>query len=185
MFDKQFEKMRRAQTGRDPFYLVANIAVPLVVIALLFLSCHHYLTQRDILSNVRTLAIPATQDGAMIEDLVEAVVTAIEEDGRFKVVDEEYADAILYTKVVAAEDKSRVFRSVEITEQYQFCFVAKAWIRSAEGAVLMKGNKSTSCKPYDPMSQESRNKAVAEAVQHVANLILARTTSQYIRSIRH
>ena len=178
MFDRWFEKKRQDRVSRDPFYLVAVIAVLLMVIAMLFGGCHHFLLFRGSLATVRTLAIPEAKApascGEEAKALAAAVVRAIEEDGRFKVVDEEYADAILYTEVVTAEDKARTFRSVDITEQYQFCLVAKARIKSAEGAVLMKGNQSTSCRPYDPMSQQSRNEAVAEAVDQVAHLILSR-----------
>ena len=103
MFERWFEKMRQERVRRDPFYLVVVIEVLLVVIAMLFLGCHHFLLVRGSLAHVRTLAIPEAKApascGEEAKDLAEGVVRAIEEDGRFKVVEEEYADAILYIEV--------------------------------------------------------------------------------------
>ena len=123
---------------------------------------------RGVLGRIDTIAIPfadnLTAEAAVADSLTNATAMAFNEDGLWRVVDAEGADAILYLDILSVED--RVHPWSRPPSQYRLSVVVSVEIIAFDGSPLLKQYESIGWGTYE--EDDEREKAISKAARMVA-----------------
>ena len=169
-------KSLRRPGGRPLFLLSACL--------ILAAGCAHYSTTSGLIGGIRSVAIPVAENDTaefrIGEDLSERLGEAYRSDGRLRLVDEESADAVLYLRVTALQDRPFTYTAAEETEQYRFSVqIDMELLRAVDGSSLLELKDLQGWGTYDAdlPDEEGRDPAVAAALGMVVEEIVDRTTA--------
>ncbi len=147
-------------------------------------GCAHYSTTSGLIGGIRSVAIPVAENDTpefhIGEELSERLGDAYRSDGRLRLVDEESADAVLYLRVTALQDRPFTYTAAEETEQYRFSVHIDMELQRAEdGSALLEleGLQGWGTYDADVPDEEGRDLAVAAALGMVVEEIVDRTTA--------
>jgi len=167
---------------------VRTRALGLAALVVLLSGCAHYTTSSGLIGGIRSVAIPLAENDTAEPDisevLTERATEALTVDGRLRVVDEESADAILFLRLVGAEDRPFTFTAGEETEQYRFrAFVDADLVRAADESSLLELARLSGWGTYDAAvddeHEEGRQAAIDAAFGIIVEEIIDRTTASW------
>ena len=154
--------------------------------AFLYLAggCAHYSPTSGLIGGIRSVAIPVAENDTpefhIGEELSERLGDAYRSDGRLRLVDAESADAVLYLRVTALQDRPFTYTAAEETEQYRFSVhIDLELLRAEDGSSLLELNDLQGWGVYDAgvSDEEGRDPAVTAALGMVVEEIVDRTTA--------
>ena len=160
----------------------------LTLLVFLLSGCAHYTTSSGLIGGIRSVAIPLAENDTAEPDiseiLTERATEAFTVDGRLRVVDEESADAILFLRLVEAQDRPFTFTAGEETEQYRFrAFVDADLVRAAHESSLLELVRLSGWGTYDAAvddeDEEGRHAAIDAAFDIIVQEIIDRTTASW------
>ena len=147
-------------------------------------ACAHYSTTSGLIGGIRSVAIPVAENDTpefhIGEELSERLGEAYRGDGRLRLVDEESADAVLYLRVTALQDRPHTYTAAEETEQYRFSvYIDLELLRTEDGDSLLELKDLRGWGTYDAdvADEEGRDPAVEAALDMVVEEIVDRTTA--------
>ena len=143
----------------------------LLLTILLLTGCTY--SYRGVLGGIDTIAIPfadnLTTEAAVADSLTKATAEAFNQDGLWRVVDDEGPDAILYLDILSVED--RVHPWSRPPSQYRLSVVVSVEIKAFDGSPLLKQYESIGWGTYEWGTNEDddeRKEAIGKAVRMVA-----------------
>lgn len=158
----------------------------LFVLALLLGACSHYSTSGGLVGGIRSVAIPAAENGTpevdIAQRLTDHLTEAFIEDGRLRVVDEGSADAVLLLRLDRLEDQPLIHTAAEVTEQYRFRLFGGALLeRTSDGGELLEIESLVGWGTYDAAlpDEDGRDPAVEAAMAMIVEEIVDRTTASW------
>ena len=127
-----------------------------LVLALSLFGCYYHEPPRGTLHGIQSIGIPRAKTQAGEADLAEAFTDLAQQayaaDGRLKVVDEEWADAVLYLTILAIDDWPDRFKVNP--DRYRFSVMVSAYIRNSDtGQVLFKDSEMVGWGTYDAKAE--------------------------------
>ena len=145
----------------------------LLLIVLLLTGCAYLTSYSGVLGGIDTIAIPCadnlTTEAAIADSLTQATTEAFNQDGQWRVVDTEGADAILYLDILSVED--RVHPWSRPPSQYRLSVVVSVEIKAFDGSPLLKQYESMGWGTYEWGTyddDDKRKEAIGKAVRMVA-----------------
>ena len=133
---------------------------------------------RGVLGSIDTIAIPfadnLTAEAAVADSLTFATAEAFNQDGQWRVVNAEGADAILYLDILFVEDRAHPWSRPP--SQYRLSVVVSVEIKAFDGSPLLKQYESIGWGTYEWGTNEwgtnedddERKEAIGKAVRMVA-----------------
>ena len=164
------------------------VVLRLPLLFVLLSGCAHYTTSSGLIGGIRSVSIPLAENDTAEPDisevLTERTTEALTVDGRLRVVDEESADAILFLRLVEAEDRPFTFTAGEETEQYRFrAFVDADLVRASDESSLLELKRLSGWGTYDAAvddeDDEGRHAAIDAAFGIIVEEIIDRTTASW------
>jgi outer membrane lipopolysaccharide assembly protein LptE/RlpB len=142
------------------------------VLALTMSGCYSFSGGR---LDFRTVGIPVventTAEYRLSEIMTTTMITAVNNDGRFKVSDPEKAEAVLELAVTGYARAPFEYTSQEQVNQYKVTVTAKAKLRSAAGKVLWESAGLSGWIAY-PVSESDEESGMKKAAENLAAEII-------------
>jgi hypothetical protein len=161
----------------------------LAVCALCVGGCGYSFSGSSLPSHIKTIAIPVLENQSLdyqaADEATQTLVDRFLQDNRLKVVPLSDADSVLDGALTSYEDKVYSYDRDENPEQYivvvKFSLVFKDRVKNRE---IWKNESMMASKVYSPGGlipggPTSEEEARAEALQELANDVLARTLEQW------
>jgi hypothetical protein len=152
----------------------------LAAIALLFAACAHYGFSGSLPGYIRTAAVPLFQNDTVepgiVEDVTDAVSSAIISNGTMKVVGESSSDAVVKGTIVNVLDEADTFSKDEKAKQFRIRILANVeFFDRVKNRAIWEEKNLEGWARYDASSASARDDAKKAAAKMLADLIIDKT----------
>ena len=147
---------------------------------LFFAGCSHYSFSGSLPGYIRTASVPLFQNDTVepgiVEDVTDAVSSAIISNGTMKVVGENSADAVVKGTIVNVIDEADTFSKDEQAKQFRIrIFASVEFFDRVKNRAIWEEKNLEGWARYEASNTAARDEAKRSAAKMLAGLIIDKT----------